>query len=81
MTAFHACRCEEHALEICGSGFAALASRDRGFYRQGIYFSMDLAYAAGVYGRHMRDEEREAGQGDGLITVLVCDLAVMPSSS
>ena len=76
VTVFHACRSQEVALAICGGGFAALATLDAGFYGQGIYFSMDLAYAAEVYGRQMRDEERAAGRGDGLVTVLVCDLAV-----
>ena len=76
VTVFHACRSEEVALAICGGGFAVLATLDAGFYGQGLYFSMDLAYAAEVYGRQMRDEERAAGRGDGLVTVLVCDLAV-----
>lgn len=80
VTAFHACRSEEVALAICGGGFAALATLDAGFFGQGLYFSTDLAYAAGVYGRQMRDEERAAGRGDGLVTVLVCDIAVTPLS-
>jgi hypothetical protein len=78
VTVFHACRSEEVALAICAGGFAALATLDPGFYGQGLYFSADAAYAAGVYGRQMRDEERAAGRGDGLVTVLVCDLAVTP---
>ena len=69
VTVFHACRSEEVGLAICAGGFAALATLDPGFYGQGLYFTADLAYAAGVYGRNMRDE-------DGLVTVLVCDVAV-----
>ena len=69
VTAFHACRSEEVALAICGGGFAALATLDPGFFGQGLYFSVDLPYAAGLYGRKMRDEH-------GRVTVLVCDVAV-----
>ena len=75
-TLFHACRSLEIALAICRGGFASLAMLDAGFYGQGIYLTGQLAYAAGVYGRQMRDEERAAGRGDGRITVLVCDVVV-----
>jgi hypothetical protein len=77
VTVFHACRNEETALNICSTGFVALAMRDSGFYGHGIYFSADLAYAAGIYGRKMRDKDA-AGLGDpcGTVTVLVCDVAV-----
>ena len=69
LTVFHACWSFEVAATICRSGFAALSTRDPGFYGQGLYFTGDLDYAAGVYGRSMRDES-------GRVTVLVCDVAV-----
>ena len=68
-TLFHACWSLDIALAICRGGFASLSTRDEGFYGQGIYFTGQLAYAAGVYGRGMRDQ-------DGRVTVLVCDVAV-----
>uniref|UniRef100_A0A7S0QHA3 PARP catalytic domain-containing protein n=1 Tax=Cryptomonas curvata TaxID=233186 RepID=A0A7S0QHA3_9CRYP len=69
LTVFHACKSVELAESICKGGFAALAERDPGFYGQGLYFTGDLDYAAGTYGRTMLD-------GDLGMTVLVCDLAV-----
>jgi hypothetical protein len=44
-TAFHACRDAEVATKICETGAAVLASRDAGFYAQGLYFTLDLDYA------------------------------------
>jgi hypothetical protein len=44
-TAFHACRDMEVATRICETGAAVLASRDAGFYAQGLYFTLDLDYA------------------------------------
>jgi hypothetical protein len=76
VTVFHACRNEDTALNICSAGFAALAMRDSGLYGHGIYFSFDLAYAAGLYGRQMRNKDAAAGLGDRTVTVLVCDVAV-----
>jgi hypothetical protein len=44
-TVFHACRNVDVAVKICETGAAVLASRDAGFYAQGLYFTLDLAYA------------------------------------
>ena len=44
-TVFHACRNVELAIQICQTGFAVLASRDAGYYSQGIYMTLDLDYA------------------------------------
>ena len=68
-TLFHACLSLDVALAICRGGFASLSTRDEGFYGQGVYFTGQLAYAAGVYGRDMRDKDER-------VTVLVCDVAV-----
>jgi hypothetical protein len=44
-TVFHACRDLELAIKITQTGFAVLASRDAGYYAQGIYLTPDLDYA------------------------------------
>jgi hypothetical protein len=53
-TAFHACRNVELAIKICETGAAVLASRDAGFYAQGLYFTLDLDYAVEQVG-HSRE--------------------------